>query len=44
MKVSYLGPKGTFSEIAVTRYFSKNISKLPKSSIEDDSSQSKNQR
>ena len=35
MNVSYLGPKGTFSEIAVTRYFSKNISKLPKSSIED---------
>ena len=35
MNVSYLGPKGTFSEIAVARYFSKNISKLPKSSIED---------
>ena len=35
MNVSYLGPKGTFSEIAVTRYFSNNISKLPKSSIED---------
>ena len=35
MNVSYLGPKGTFSEIAVARYFSNNISKLPKSSIED---------
>ena len=35
MNVSYLGPKGTFSEIAVARYFSNNINKLPKSSIED---------
>ena len=35
MKVSYLGPKGTFSEIAVVHYFSGNVSKLPKSSIED---------
>ena len=35
MNVSYLGPKGTFSEIAVARYFSGKISKIPKSSIED---------
>ena len=35
MNVSYLGPKGTFSEIAVSRYFSNNINKHPKSSIED---------
>ena len=35
MNVSYLGPKGTFSEIAVVHYFSSNVSKLPKSSIED---------
>ena len=35
MNVSYLGPKGTFSEIAVANYFSKNIRKLPKTSIED---------
>ena len=35
MKVSYLGPKGTFSEIAVVHYFSNNITKLSKSSIED---------
>jgi len=35
MNVSYLGPKGTFSEIAVLHYFSDNISKIPKSSIED---------
>tara|TARA_B100001750_G_C15455285_1_gene571226 strand:+ start:227 stop:1039 length:813 start_codon:yes stop_codon:yes gene_type:complete len=35
MNVSYLGPKGTFSEIAVVRYFSNNVTKLPKSSIEN---------
>ena len=35
MNVSYLGPKGTFSEIAVINYFSSNVTKLPKSSIED---------
>jgi chorismate mutase/prephenate dehydratase len=35
MNVSYLGPKGTFSEIAVAHHFSKNIDKHPKSSIED---------
>ena len=35
MNVSYLGPRGTFSEIAVARYFSNNISKLPMSTIED---------
>ena len=35
MNVSYLGPKGTFSEIAVVYYFSKNINKHPKSSIEE---------
>ena len=35
MNVSYLGPKGTFSEIAVLHYFSSNISKIPKSSIEN---------
>ena len=35
MNVYYLGPKGTFSEIAVVQYFSKNINKHPKSSIED---------
>ena len=35
MNVSYLGPKGTFSEIAVAHYFSENINKHPKSSIED---------
>ena len=35
MNVSYLGPKGTFSEIAVVHYFSNNINKIPKSSIED---------
>ena len=35
MNVSYLGPKGTFSEIAVVHYFSNNVSKLSKSSIED---------
>ena len=35
MKISYLGPKGTFSEIAVLNYFSNNVSKIPKSSIED---------
>ena len=35
MNVSYLGPKGTFSEIAVVNYFSCNVNKLAKSSIED---------
>ena len=35
MNVSYLGPKGTFSEIAAVHYFSNNVSKLSKSSIED---------
>ena len=35
MNVSYLGPKGTFSEIAVAHHFSKKINKHPKSSIED---------
>jgi len=35
MNVSYLGPKGTFSEIAVAHYFSQNINKHPKSSIEE---------
>jgi len=35
MNISYLGPKGTFSEIAVLHHFSNNISKFPKSSIED---------
>ena len=35
MNVSYLGPKGTFSEIAVGHHFSKKINKHPKSSIED---------
>ena len=35
MNISYLGPKGTFSEIAVVHYFSNNVSKHPKSSIED---------
>ena len=35
MNVSYLGPKGTFSEIAAVNYFSKNIRKIPKSSVED---------
>ena len=35
MNVSYLGPKGTFSEIAVINYFSSNVTKLPKFSIED---------
>ena len=35
MNVSYLGPKGTFSEIAVINYFSSNVTNLPKSSIED---------
>ena len=35
MNVSYLGPKGTFSEIAVINYFPSNINKHPKSSIED---------
>ena len=35
MNVSFLGPKGTFSEIAVGHHFSKKINKYPKSSIED---------
>ena len=35
MNVSYLGPKGTFSEIAVLHYFSSNVTKVPKSSLED---------
>jgi len=35
MNVSYLGPKGTFSEIAVAHYFSDKINKIPKSTIED---------
>ena len=35
MNVSYLGPKGTFSEIAIPTYFSGDINQIPKSSIED---------
>ena len=35
MNVSYLGPKGTFSEIAISTYFSGDINQIPKSSIED---------
>ena len=35
MNVSYLGPKGTFSEIATSTYFSCDINQIPKSSIED---------
>ena len=35
MNISYLGPRGTFSEIAANQYFSNNIIKHPKSSIED---------
>jgi len=34
-KCSYLGPKGTYSEIAVGKYFSKNVSLIPLQSISD---------
>ena len=35
MKVSYLGPKGSFSEIALLTYFGNNITAIPKTSIAD---------
>ena len=35
MNVSYLGPKGTFSKIAVINFFPRNITKFPKFSSED---------
>ena len=35
MNVSYLGPKGTFSEIAISTYFGDDINRIPKLSIED---------
>ena len=35
MNVSYLGPKGTFSEIAVTNHYSDSVNKLPQSSIDN---------
>ena len=35
MTIAYLGPKGTFTEIALTTYFSNEPIKLPKPTIED---------
>ena len=35
MTIAYLGPKGTFTEIALATYFSNESVKLPKPSIED---------
>ncbi len=35
MTIAYLGPKGTFTEIALATYFSNEPVKLPKPSIED---------
>ena len=35
MKVSYLGPKGSFSEIALSTYFGNNITAIPMPSIGD---------
>ena len=35
MKVSYLGPKGSFSEIALSNYFRNNITAIPMQSIGD---------
>ena len=35
MNVSYLGPKGTFSEIAVINHYSDSVNKLPQSSIDN---------
>ncbi|MGY4687509.1 prephenate dehydratase [Petrotoga sp. DB-2] len=34
-KCCYLGPKGTFSEIATVKYFSENVSLIPLQSISD---------
>ncbi len=35
MKVSYLGPKGSFSEIALLTYFGNDANAIPMSSIGD---------
>ena len=35
MTIAYLGPKGTFTEIALATYFSNEAVKIPKPSIED---------
>ena len=35
MKVSYLGPKGSFSEIALSNYFRNNITAIPMESLGD---------
>ena len=35
MKVSYLGPKGSFSEIALLNYFDSNFDPIPFTSIAD---------
>ena len=35
MTIAYLGPKGTFTEIALSTYFSNEAVTIPKPSIED---------